>query len=354
MIKKLHHRTLTAAAALTLVSLGTTYEARAASVRDLDRDGIPNNVDPDIDNDGLPNGIDPNVDGGLCRSGRLRGRYIGDRINNGDAAELDIDDDGLPDDSDAELDIDGDRRADDSILETDIDGDGRLDDSPSELDIDGDGRSDDSDAELDIDGDGRLDDSPSELDIDGDGRSDDSAEELDIDGDGRRDDSVLEVDTDGDGRHDGLDDDDDDGDGTSDDLDEDDDGDGHKSRNHGGDDDDEGDDNTGGLPGGIVGDGNAPAALVGLTYLVSENGTEAPERVEFLTATTGRKVEGADIDPFSFTYTPNGTTATFRLQFKTDKWDDYTVNFATGTFSRVEFDKNVQKDSDTGTFALPQ
>ena len=42
MIKKLHHRTLTAAAALTLVSLGATYEARAASVRDLDRDGIPN------------------------------------------------------------------------------------------------------------------------------------------------------------------------------------------------------------------------------------------------------------------------------------------------------------------------
>ena len=313
------------AAAATLLVVGVASPAKAAS-RDLDRDGIPNALDPDIDNDGIPNSTDTNVDGGLCKSGPLRGRYIGDRLLNDNAAEKDIDDDGKNDDAADELDIDGDRRADDS---------------PSESDIDGDLRADDSSKESDIDGDGRTDDSPDELDIDGDGRNDDDPSEDDTDGDSRRD---------------GLEDGDDDGDGLNDDLDDDDDGDGHQGRNRGGDDDDEADDdNSGpGLPGGQVGDGNAPVALSGVTYLVSENGTQLPERVEFLTASTGRVVDGADIDGFTYTFTPSSTTATVRLQFKSDKWDIYTLNFATGNFSRVEFDKNVQKDTDVGTFALPQ
>jgi hypothetical protein len=29
------------------------------------------------------------------------------------------------------------------------------------------------------------------------------------------------------------------------------------------------------------------------------------------------------------------------------------LNFAAGTFTRTEFDDNVQKDLDNGTFALP-
>lgn len=115
-----------------------------AAVRDLDRDGRPNSSDSDIDNDGIPNRRDRNVDGGRCKSGRLRGRYIGDRLNNDSPAELDIDADGLLDTDDAETDIDGDRLSDDSGSEDDIDGDGRPDDSSRETDIDGDGLADDS------------------------------------------------------------------------------------------------------------------------------------------------------------------------------------------------------------------
>ena len=300
---------LAAAAAVALIAL--TPSAQAASVRDLDRDGIPNAVDPDIDNDGVPNSLDSNIDGGQSKSGPLRGRYIGDRIPNDSLAELDIDDDGKVDDALDEEDIDGDRRNDDSSAETDIDGDRRNDDAINELDIDGDGR---------------LDDSPSEDD------------------------------TDGDGRHDGVEDSDDDGDGRGDSVDDDDDGDGHRGRNRGGDDDDESDDDGSVivLPAAQVGDGNAPASVAGITYLVSEEGTHLPERVEFTTATSGRVVDGSDIDPFTLTYTPSGTTATARLQFKSDKWDDYTFDFATGKFTRTEYDKNALKDSDTGNFALPQ
>lgn len=299
---------LAMAVAISLAAFAPTVHA---ATRDLDRDGIPNSSDPDIDNDGIPNSLDLNIDGGLCKSGPLRGRYIGDRIPNDSLAELDIDDDGKLDDALEEEDIDGDRRNDDAA---------------------------------------------SELDIDGDRRNDDAVNELDIDGDGLLDDSSLEDDTDGDGRRDGIEDSDDDGDGRSDSVDDDDDGDGHRGRNRGGDDDDETDDDDDGtaLPAAQVGDGNAPSSVTGITYLVSEDGTQVPERVEFTSTTDGRVVDGSDIDPFTFTYTANGTTATVRLQFKSDKWDDYSFDFATGHFSRSEYDKNTLKDTDVGTFALPQ
>ena len=107
------------------------------------------------------------------------------------------------------------------------------------------------------------------------------------------------------------------------------------------------------MAGGQVGDGNAPASLAGLAYLVSEDGTQLPERLIFTDGTTGRQTDPTDIDPFTYSYTPNGTTAILRVQFKSDKWDDYTLNFATGTFNRQETDKSKLKDTDTGTFALP-
>ena len=78
--------------------------------------------------------------------------------------------------------------------------------------------------------------------------------------------------------------------------------------------------------------------------------------ISFLTSTTGRQTDPLpplDVDSFSYIYTPNGSTATLRLQFKADKYDIYTLNFAAGTFSREEYDKNLKKDTDTGTFALP-
>lgn len=288
--------------------------------RDPDRDGIPNITDPDIDNDGIPNGQDPNVDGGIATSGPCAGKYIGDRLPNDHPAEKDIDDDGLSDDSSAELDIDG---------------DGKADDSPDELDIDGDGKADDSLDELDIDGDGRADDSPDELDIDGDGHSDGSAGESDTDGDGVSDSGVSD-----------SEDSDDDSDSTDDSLDDDDDGDGH----HDGMDDG----NPGNPPAaGPVGDGTAPAALTGLVYVVRENNGEIEARLNFSGATAGAETDpDGDNDGFTYTYTPGATTASLRLQFKADKWDEYDLNYATGRNARREFDKNALKDTDTGSFNL--
>jgi hypothetical protein len=80
---------------------------------------------------------------------------------------------------------------------------------------------------------------------------------------------------------------------------------------------------------------------------------QLPERLTFLTGTTGRETDTTDIDPFTYTYSPGTTTATLRVQFKVDKWDDYTLNFAAGTFVRTETEKNKVKDTDNGTFALP-
>lgn len=202
------------------LAFGMAANAKVTIAPDLDRDGIANINDRDVDNDGLLNGADRNIDGGTARSGPLKGRYIGDRLNNDSASETDMDADGLADNSLQETDIDGDGLADGAANETDIDGDGRSDDGAKELDIDGDGKNDDAPNETDIDGDGLEDDAAAETDIDGDNSSDDSADETDIDGDGRVDDAANETDIDGDSKTDiAANETDIDGDNLSDDAD---------------------------------------------------------------------------------------------------------------------------------------
>ncbi|RFC41678.1 MAG: hypothetical protein DVB23_003355 [Verrucomicrobia bacterium] len=296
---------LLAAGVLSLGSLPLTLEA---APRDLDRDGRPNISDSDIDNDGLPNGRDRNVDGGVARSGPLRGRYIGDRLNNDNKAESDIDGDGLSDDSSAEKDIDGDGRSDDSPSETDIDGDGRSDDSPSESDIDGDGKADDSADENDIDGDGIKD----EFDDDGDGDGRDDDDDNDDDGDGRGD----------------ADDSDDDGDGVDD------------------------EDEVSVIAPGVVGDGSAPVALTGLRYKFAEGDDQETEILSFTSATGGVKTEVADVDGFTYTYSPNSTTAVVTVQYGVGKYDEFTFDFATGSFIRKRYRENLLERTKTGNFAL--
>jgi len=165
------------------LAVGTTQSLKAqAAVNDLDRDGIPNISDTDVDNDGILNGSDSNIDGGVAKSGPLKGQYIGDRIANDNAAELDMDADGLLDNAANESDIDGDRLADNSKLELDIDADGRPDTATNESDIDGDGLADNAANEMDIDGDNLLDGGSGEFDIDGDGSA--NGLDGDVDGDG--------------------------------------------------------------------------------------------------------------------------------------------------------------------------
>ena len=236
----------------------TSSSGQKSRGRDLDADGIPNSVDPDIDNDGLANGLDPNVDGGIARSGPYRGRYIGDRLPNSHPAERDIDDDGLPNHSAAEHDIDGDGIP--NALDDDVDGDG----IPNATDTDD-------------DGDGIL-------------NADDSTPQ--------------------------------------------------------------GDD--GGVSGGSgqVGNGIAPAALAGFAYGLTDSDGSPDYTMNFMSATAGDETFGEDITQFTYNYTPTGSTATLRLQYKVDKWDDYDLNYATGTFIRREYDENQLKDTDVGAFSI--
>jgi hypothetical protein len=158
-----------------LLSSSLVCAAHVRTLPDLDRDGIPNVSDPDIDNDGLINGTDANVDGGVATSGVLKGRFVGDRFNNDDPREKDIDGDGLLDNALNELDIDGDGLSDTDPAELDIDGDGKLDDNLAELDTDGDGSSDKLDYDDDGDGIHDRDDS----DDDGDGHTDSDDDDKD-------------------------------------------------------------------------------------------------------------------------------------------------------------------------------
>jgi hypothetical protein len=172
----------------TALILALAPAAMAQGLADLDRDGIPNHVDPDVDNDGILNGADRNIDGGKVLHGPLRGHFAGDQ---------------LPNDSPFELDMDADGVADHAPEERDIDGDGLPDDDPREMDIDGDGLADDARNELDVDGDGILDTARNEDDIDGDGTPDIARSEFDIDGDGIA--NGLDGDMDGDGAANGAD-----------------------------------------------------------------------------------------------------------------------------------------------------
>jgi len=171
-----------AIASLSFLCLVPLAHSQTNAQSDLDRDGIPNISDRDVDNDGIPNGADLNIDGGIAKSGPLKGQYIGDRIANDNAAELDMDADGLLDNAANETDIDGDGLADNSKLELDIDGDGRMDNAANEMDIDGDGLADNAANETDIDGDGMDDGVQGEVDTDGDGSP--NGLDGDVDGDG--------------------------------------------------------------------------------------------------------------------------------------------------------------------------
>ncbi|NDC74527.1 hypothetical protein EBZ70_04360 [bacterium] len=135
-----------AIASLSFLCLVPLAHSQTSAQSDLDRDGIPNISDPDVDNDGIPNGSDRNIDGGMAKSGPLKGKFIGDRIANDNAAELDMDADGLLDNAASETDIDGDGLADNSKLELDIDGDGRA--NGLDGDLDGDGLVNNSDADM--------------------------------------------------------------------------------------------------------------------------------------------------------------------------------------------------------------
>jgi hypothetical protein len=78
------------------------------------------------------------------------------------------------------------------------------------------------------------------------------------------------------------------------------------------------------------------------------------EYLRFTSSTSGIQNDDSAPTNFTHTYTKTGTiTASLRIQFKSDKWDDYTLTYTDslhGTFTRQQYDKSALKDSDSGHF----
>lgn len=349
-------------------SSSSSQSSQSSRGRDLDRDGIPNIVDADVDNDGIPNGDDRNVDGGVPTSGPLRGRYIGDRLPNNHPAERDIDDDGLADDAAAELDIDGDGIP--NTTDDDIDGDGVT--NADDPDDDGDGILDADDATPRGSDGSTLGGGSAPAALTGsaytlkqpNGSPDrtlnftSATTGTDVDAGGTNGftysytasgaTASLRVQFKPDKWHEydlnyltgffvrrefdkNVLDDTDTGSFVA------------GAGNPGG-----------GNPGGgtPINGGTAPAAISGANWVVRQPGGAVEANLLFASTTNGSENDpDGDIDPFAYTYSANGSTATLRLDFQPGKWDEYDLNFATGTYTRREFKNSALDDTDTGTFA---
>ena len=102
-----------------------------------------------------------------------------------------------------------------------------------------------------------------------------------------------------------------------------------------------------------VNGGTAPVAIAGVNWVVKQPNGAVEASVMFANGASGTENDpDGDIDPFTYSYTTNGTTAVLRLDFKTGKWDEYDLDFVSGTYTRREFKNSSLDDTDTGTFAV--
>jgi len=102
---------------------------------------------------------------------------------------------------------------------------------------------------------------------------------------------------------------------------------------------------------GPVNNGITLDGIEGLSWVFNDGGT--PERLDFLTASSGQEVDLAenDIDSFSYTYQKvNDRFATIVVTFDAEKQDAYSLDFSNGTFIRQEFKEGGLDDTDSGTF----
>ena len=84
-----------------------------------------------------------------------------------------------------------------------------------------------------------------------------------------------------------------------------------------------------------VNGGTAPVAISGVNWVVKQLDGEVEANLIFASPTTGSENDpDGDIDPFSYIYSTNGTTAILRVNFKPGKWDEYDLDFATGGYTR--------------------
>lgn len=78
------------------------------------------------------------------------------------------------------------------------------------------------------------------------------------------------------------------------------------------------------------------------------------ESLKFNNATEGLQTDNSNPTDFTYVLTSTGpNTASLRVQFKADKWDEYDLTYGgatSGTFVRRQYDQDELKDTDTGTF----
>jgi len=82
------------------------------------------------------------------------------------------------------------------------------------------------------------------------------------------------------------------------------------------------------------------------------------EYLKFTSVATGVQTDDSGPTEFTFTYTSTGAnTASLRVQFKADKWDEYDLTYTDathGSFVRRQYDRNALKDTDAGGFTAKQ
>jgi len=90
--------------------------------------------------------------------------------------------------------------------------------------------------------------------------------------------------------------------------------------------------------------------IVGRSYLIRDGGT--PCSLEFETQTSGKCVEGNQIDSFDFEYTVRcNATSVMKIKFSETSYDEYHMNYSDCTFMRYEVRSGKLVDTDTGTFS---
>jgi hypothetical protein len=100
-----------------------------------------------------------------------------------------------------------------------------------------------------------------------------------------------------------------------------------------------------------------PAMLSGKAFVFQSGST--PDRLEFATDTagiqTGDDVDDGELNRFTYVYSAGEhPTASLTVNFKADRWDEYTLTFASanqGSFVRREFKKGQLDDIDSGAFS---
>ena len=118
--------------------------------------------------------------------------------------------------------------------------------------------------------------------------------------------------------------------------------------------------NGGGNPGGGTGGDTggtpaAPSAVTGLRIIMNDG---TPDTMHFATATSGTETDADSFDSFTYVYTVTGpTTATLRLNFGFDEWDEYDLTYTgagSGTFIQREYEDGVLDKTESGTFTTQQ